>query len=909
MHGASKDAIKKGGIELKASLQELKESKKNLISSFSGGAILDIFPESYAEVIDQYFRSAFQESRVQDNLSREKDSFALVAVGGYGRKELCLHSDIDIMMLFNKKISHDAKGLAEEILFPLWDFGFDLGYGIRSIKDCLTLAQKDFKVLTSIMDSRFICGDFTLYDKLADSIQKKIINKKAPDFKRWLDEQDLIRMDTFGDASYLLEPNLKEGIGGLRDYHNILWLSRFFLKLSAPGNLSQQSILTHDEHRELEKRLRFIRLIRNFLHHLSRRKNDRLGLEYQERIAHWLGFKDRKNILAVEQFMGKLHSDMAAVKSLYRSFVLSNFSKKKKRGGVLSAIIPKNFRVNNGEIYFLPDISLASDPFLIMEIFALSSNLACPLSREARGMIRESLYLADDEFRNSKKSAESFYKIINKSEYTFETLDQMMETGFLDAFIPEFGKIKDHVQFDTYHIYPMGRHSLQTVRYLKGIALEDDLLLRDIFRAVGCPERLFLAGLFHDIGKFGKDHAVKGSKIVRKILKRLDFDDEGIEEVSRLVKYHLFLVETATRRDLNDEKLVIQCARQIGTPNFLRMLYLLTWADSRATGPKAWNEWIANLVQELFFKILHILEKGDLAAPDTSRKVERVKSEVRKKIDSGINRDTLDVYLEAMSPRYLLNTSSRDIVRHLEMIYCLKNEKADYNSGGRKKSSPDNFWFEAKNEGTEGFWEITILSRDSPGLFSKISGVLAINNINILSAEIYTWRDGMAVDIFRVTNPPDTVLIDKVWKKVEEDLRNSLTGRISLEYRLGLKASPSIISDIVKSLRPPEVIIDNEGSDFFTIIEVFADDRVGLLFEVTRTLFDFQLDVHIARISTKVDQVADIFYVRDLEGQKVEDEEHIKEIKRALRFHLENKAFADHKMPDPSSRALSSNNL
>lgn len=874
--------------KLLSPLKELEESKRSLVSAFKAGAISHIFPESHTEIIDHYLRRARQKSEVSNYLVRKKIPFALIATGGYGRKELCLHSDIDIMVLFNKKIPSEAKDLTEEIIFPLWDLGFDLGYGTRSIKDCLSLSNSDFKVLTSMMDSRFICGDFSLYILLSKMIQKKIITKKAPNLKKWLEDLDSVRMDTFGDASYLLEPNLKEGIGGLRDYHHMLWLSRAFFQLKSPGDLEQKGKLSHHEYQELEKRLKFIRLVRNHLHQLSGRKNDCLEFAYQERIAWALQFRDNKNFLAVEQFMGRLHSYMATVKFLHQSFLLSNFPENNKmKVDPASLNIPNGFLFNNGTIDFPSAESIPYRPFLMMEAFGLSAKLGCPLSREARRLIKEFLPLVDDNFRKSKQANNTFINIINEPVDSFEALNQMMETGFLDAFIPEFGKIKDHVQFDSYHIYPVGRHSLQTVKYLKGLATEKDSLLRNMFRDISHPGQLYMAGLFHDIGKFTKEHALKGEKISQKILERMGFSGEEKENISRLVRHHLFLVETATRRDLNDEKLVIQCARVIDTPKHLKMLYLLTWADSRATGPKAWNAWIASLVRELFFKILHILEKGELATSDTSLKVKQVKNEMFRTISPHIDRDTINVYLEAMSPRYLLNTSPQTIARHVEILQSIKQKQGDTAAGGKTGSSPGNFILEAK-KGEEGdFWEVTFLSRDKPGLFSKITGVMAINNINILSAEIYTWQNQTTVDIFRVTNPPDTILIEKAWKKVEKDLQNALNGKLSLEFRLGQKSAPSLLSHSKKTYHRPKVIIDNDASDFFTIIEVFADDQAGLLFQITRTLSDFQLDIHIAKISTKADQIADTFYVRDLGGQKAEDQEQIDEIKRALIFKLE----------------------
>jgi [protein-PII] uridylyltransferase len=304
----------------------------------------------------------------------------------------------------------------------------------------------------------------------------------------------------------------------------------------------------------------------------------------------------------------------------------------------------------------------------------------------------------------------------------------------------------------------------------------------------------------------------------------------------------------------------------------------LTWADSKATGPRAWNVWIGNLVQELFFKIFHILERGELATPDSSQTVSRAKTQIRKKTEGRISTEKLDDLFEVMPPRYLLNTHPLDVVRHLEMVRGLAHELKSHQSSA--------FIFDAREEKQKGSWTVTFLTKDRPGLFSDIAGVMALNNINI-SSNIYTWRDGTAVDIFSVTRPLDTIHAEDTWKKVEMDFKNTCSGKLSLPYRLSQKAAPSILSSPKKPVRPPDVVVDNQSSDFFTLIEVFAPDRIGLLYLITRTLFDLRLDIRVAKTGVKGDQIADVFYVRDLDGQKLEDEEQVNEIKRALLYQIE----------------------
>jgi [protein-PII] uridylyltransferase len=872
---------------MKYPIEKLKTSRERFVNQLKTGHNGRSLPEEYTALLDQYFEDSLHESQLRVNLDHHNISCALVAIGGYGRRELCLHSDIDIFLLFKKNVPAHARGFVQEILFPLWDLSLELGYGIRSFKECLSLAREDFEMFTAIIDARFIWGDYHLYLDLMERFHKKILSKNNRAFKQWLDEHEEIRLEKFGDSRYLLEPNIKEGIGGLRDYHHMLWLARAFAGLLEPPHLAFLAKLSYQEYQNLKQQVSFLLLVRNHLHDLSGRKNDHVRFQQQQEIASRLALREQEPSLAVEQFMGQLHATMTSIKSLSRSFIASLQPRNTVRAkGNQSVSINHGLIMDRGEIGFSSASYVLSHPFSLISIFEHSAQLGYPLCLKAQRLIRDCLHMVDDEFRKSNAAVSSFLKILNAPNHTFETLDQMLEVGLLNVFIPEFDGIKDRILFDAYHIYPVGIHSLQTVRYLKGLTHEKDILLRDLFEELQHPEHLFLAGLFHDIGKTASNHTRKGAEITRNILTRFAFTDDAIADICFLVQHHLLLVETAMRRDLNDEKVIVQCARLIGNKERLKMLYLLTWADSKATGPKAWNEWIASLVQELFFKVLHILERGELATQDALRRVEHVKSEVRQYIGSLVNANDLEAYFEMMSPRYVLTTSSRAIVQHLGMADRLKAALRAEETGHKGKSGEVIFIFEARKDDVADCWQITFLAVDKPGLFSNIAGVLALNNINILSADIYTWRDRTAVDVLRVTNPLDELFVQEKWTKVKEDLKDALTGRLSLDSRLGQQAADSILSGPKQPSRPPQVIVDNEASDFYTVIEVYADDQLGLLYRITHTLFNLHLDIHIAKISTTVDQVADVFYVRDLDGQKVENAKKVKEIKRALLHNL-----------------------
>ncbi len=866
-------------LTMNSAVEELESSRKILLIRFADKKDSTEFLNLHTSIMDRYFENVLQESQTGTRLFLEKEPFALVALGGYGREELCVHSDIDVMILFGGSIPQLARPLAQEILFPLWNLGLDMGYSVRSLKDCLKLAGRDFKVLTSIMDARFLCGDSSLFQDFIKMLKNKVDLKKAQALAEWLKKQHDARMKEFGDSSHLLEPDLKEGIGGLRDYHSVLWLSAAFFQTAAPRDLEYNGILSHKEYNELRKNLEFIWLVRNHLHSLSKRKKDRLQFEYQELIAQRLGFNSGDGQLAVERFMGGLHAAMSSIKATHRAFIVHHMGGAgSKPKASITAPLPQGLHLYSDEIYFDSAEKILSSPSLLIEIFEQSSVTGYPLSLNSERLVREFLFLVDNDFRKSEPAIKSFLVIVN-SVHTPEILDRMFETGFLEAFIPEFAHVKDRVQFDSYHIFPVGRHSLETVRHLKQISTQNDILLLDIFSEISSSEPLFLAALFHDFGKVGENHPVRGADLTKGILSRFGYKEKKSADILFLIRYHLLLVETATARDLNDEKAIVQCARMIQTIHRLKMLYLLTWADSMATGPKAWTDWIASLVRELFFKVLHILEQGELATLDASRKAENSKAEVLRLWSKKTGSEQVEVLFDTVSPRYILNVAPKDIVQHKLLAKRLEHQI--------KTEGHSAFVFEIFEDQAEGCWKANFLSQDRPGLFSDIAGVLALNNINVLSAQIFTWRDNTAVDIFSLSAPPDPLHPEETWSTVKNDLKDVLMGKLSLPYRLGQKAKPTIISGRLTLSRPPAVKVDNRSSDFFTLIEVVADDRVGRLYFITRALFDLRLDIRTAKIATKGDQIIDIFYVRDLEGQKVEDERKIREIRESILFQLE----------------------
>ncbi len=858
---------------MESPIRQLQERKQELLAHFVESDEPD-FLTTHTDLLDDYFRESFARSSVGPCMGMEKNPYAIIALGGYGRKEQCLHSDVDVLLLFKKKIPDEAAALVQEIFYPLWDAGFEVSYATRSLKECLNLASHDFEVLTSLVDARFLCGISSLCSDLMEEMRSKILRKRAKEFILWLRERNEGRHTRFGDSTNLLEPNVKEGQGGLRDYHAMLWLGWAKYQIKEPRDLEYHGQLSHNEYLTLSEALSFIWTVRNWLHHISGRKCDQLYFEYQLKVAEALRFKDQNGQQGVEQFLGQLHGHMEFLKQQNLMF--------------LNKVVPGKYRLRLGRargrlsvsgitagqdaLNFESSEAILENPYLLLEIFEQSVRLGLPLNIEARRLVQEFLHLVDEEFRRSPRVIQSLQRILLSPSQPLDVLDEMLNTGVLVALIPEMKEVVNLIQYDEYHIYPVDKHLLQAVQMLKDFGKPElpsqDLFYGQLFKELKCPELLFWAVLLHDVGKGreGKDHSEHGAEIVSKVFQRLNFSDNDIETISFLVREHLLLTKTATQRDLNDEKVVVQCARKFRSIEELKMLYLLTVADSKATGPKAWNDWMAALLNELFFKIYHILESGELATPKAVDMVEKKRKEIFHESLSMPQGD-LQLLFDQMSPRYLLYTPAKDILRHTELYQ-------------RLGKAP--FVLEAQTLPGTNYRTVAVCAKDRPGLFSKISGVLTLNNLDILNAQIYTWRNRIALDIFMVKAPPDTLFEEEAWTRVRKDLYAALNGDLALDTVLDekLRAYQSAIKSTAS--RPDKIVVDNKGSDFFTIIEVYTYDFPGLLYRITDALFRCDLDVWVAKIATKVDQVLDVFYVRDLDGQKVTDPKWVATIKETI---------------------------
>lgn len=862
---------KKSSVHIPAG--NLRAAKKALMADFEAGKAPDLL-KTHTRMIDEYFRESYAQSSVGLRLGVQKHPYALVALGGYGRGEQCIHSDIDLLFLFDHRIPPGAADLVDEFLFPLWGLGYDVGHATRSVEECVRLAKDDVESLTAMLDARFLAGMSPLYSKLEQALQNKVIKKRPQQVIQWLVDANNHRHREFGASSHLLKPNLKEGRGGLRDYHTLLWVARILFGVRQRRELKYLGILSHDEYQILSEGLNFIWLVRNHLHLLVGRKNDQLHFEHQLKLAHRLGFKDTFDKKAVEQFLGQLHKEMEQVHYLCKLFLhehlLKNAHGRSKVADPPSVV--EGVMVAKGQLFFETAEAITKNPLLLLRIFEESVRLKLPLSMEAKRLVKEFGALIDKPLYTSEPAVKSFERILVTRRFRFYVLTEMLNTGLLNRILPEFARLSNRILYNNYHIYPVDRHSIKVVRVLKHFGTADDesscALCGELYKELTGKKWLLWAALLHDIGKGNPEmsHSEKGAELAQAILTERNAPVSAIKTVTFLIKEHLFLANMASRRDIDAEETAIFCARHIQRIDYLKMLYLLTVADSVATGPKAWNEWRATLLRNLFLKVASILEGKELASGKAIRAEAQKKAQLLEQVPDN-ERKMVEDLLSVMSPRYLLNISVAQMRRHVDLYHAMGEEP---------------FQWEIRPGASSDTRSITICAKDRPGLFAQFAGVLTLNQIDILSAQIFTWRNSIALDILEVTPPPDRIFEKEMWEKAARELTAALTGQMDLPAQLRKKRSATRPAQPPGMDRYTKIVMDNNSSSFFTIIEVFANSFKGLLFSITDALYRCGLDIWVAKIATDVDQVVDVFYVRDFDGQKITDREKLNHIKQTV---------------------------
>ena len=827
----------------------------------SGSALV----HKHSDFIDHHLAESFEKSVTS------KEGFALVALGGYGRQELYPFSDIDLMLLYDPAHKDELKSLVEAVLYPLWDSGLDVGHAVRTLEECIADAETDFFFRVAMLDARLIAGSSSLFAKLSKIYKTTYIEGKRQEFLDNMLAQRVKRETQYRRHVYLLEPHIKESCGGFRDIQSMVWTAHVVFGLKDLASLQAAGLLRSDELIKFEQAQDYLVRIRNRLHYFSGRKNDQLFFEHQEEMAQAFGFTHDKDMLAVEHFMREVYGHMQTISITTDLFfehveeVLGN-----EDGPKAAKTLEPGIEIRYNKVHLVNTELIRNKPKFFMRLFYQSSRTGKPLHYRTRKAITANLHLVDEKLRHSRRNAKLFLALLVAPE-PFRVLEEMLDTGFLAAYIPEFAKVESLAQHDVYHVFTVDRHLVQTISELEKLKEEES----SIFAVVASPHILFLAALLHDVGKgFGHGHADRGADLARQIGERIGLGANEIDTLDFLVRNHLFLSHTAQRRDLEDEELILRSARRVNTPEKLAMLYLLTIADARATGPTVWNDWKAALLLELYLKLALQLDRKDLSDQEQVRGTELGVQWIRDKVTEMLP-ETVRPDLSLLPDDYLLNFPPDVIAKHLK-----------YASG---LAGRDVLFF---HEDSRESWTLLIITRDRPGLLSRIFGVLSLHNLNVLAAQIFTWTDGTAVDSIEVTSAIDEHYAGQQWEELEAELSQAVNQRLGIEHRLQRK--PMLYGSAhgqTEYRLAAKVEIYNQESDRYTVVEVYSRDRIGLLYDITRTLSDFGLSIYRARIGSRSDQAVDVFYILDNNGQKVSDKRFQEEIKKEL-LHAVNKTAA-----------------
>ncbi len=856
------------------SAAHLAEGKARLDAALAAGREDASYVAALSDAYDRYFRERLAEFAASGE-GAPAAPLALVAVGGYGRRELCPASDIDVLVVFGDAPPPDASALARFLFFPLWDLGVELGHGLRSVAECLDLARADPKVLASLLDLRRLAGDREVADTLAGRLEAEVFPAQAAAFAVWLDQGNEERGATHGDAGGMLEPNLKNGLGGLRDWHQVRWLLRLDPRRAAEpaGLASELAALARDA--------AFVLGARVHLHRFSGRKNDTLHFEYQERVAEAMGFGPRGDRRAVEAFLSLLLRRMADIKGLRRSLwpLLAGAVGAVDLDAPARAVAPGVELAPEG-LRFAPGMGDGEALEKVFELLAACARLAAPLShdtvRRVRALAAPLGELAGVSPRTGRRIHDGLGAVM-MADVSGAAMDAAMATGLLRAVLPEFARVEDLVSYDVYHVHPVGRHSLEAVRALARMrAAPAAGRLAALLAGLARPELVFWGALLHDLGKgLGGAHAEKGAVLAESALARLAAPPGARRTVAALVREHLLLPETATGRDLADGDVVARVAGRVATVEMLDMLALLAFADGVATGPQAWTGWKESLVFELCDKVRRAIGQGRLFNADDARILLATRDRLRETAGERFAPEVLEQALLAMPPRYLVAEKAPAILSHLELLASLDGSGHDA-VAMRHAPLP----------GGDGF-RLTVAARHVRELFPAVAGVLALHDLSIRDCDAFLWDDGATILILRTGNPPDVLYADEVFARVARAVDHTLSGKLFLEYRLAEKRASILCRPAAAGPRtPPEVRLDNRASDLFTVVDVSCDDRVGLLHDIARTLCELRLEIHLAKVMTPAGRVRDIFYVRSGGGRRVEDPDQLREIQAALLYRL-----------------------
>lgn len=798
---------------------------------------------------------------------------SLVATGGYGRGEMAPHSDTDLLFLLPETKSDALNDQVEKMLYFLWDLRLEVGHAVRTIEECVEEAKKESMIQTSLLESRYIIGNPALFENYKETLFTSVLTGDEEKFlETKLDEQKQ-RHDRFGNSLFYLEPNLKESPGGLRDIHTFFWISKYRYRVENVKDLIGMRFITPEEYSTFLRCREFLWKVRNALHYHAGRREDRLTFNHQVAIAGELGYIDRPNARAVEQLMKSYYQVAGKVANLSEIFLLKYQEETSPTPASPPRMLEDVFIVRGDKLGVTHESAFQENPPRLMRLFELAQSEELPLHPEALRLVNRNLKLVDEEFRTDLQVNRSFLNMLDGKVAVAWVLAKMNNCGLLGRYLPEFGRIIAQTQHDLFHVFTVDEHTLLAVRGLREIRagkLSEELpLSTKIIQHVRKPVVLYLATLFHDIAKGrGGDHSEKGADIAKRICQRLGLSENDTEMVEWLVRNHLLMSRTAFRLDTNDPQTIFNFATQVEDAERLDLLLLLTVADIRAVGPGVWNGWKATLLRKLHADSKELLDKGLFKPAKLASLVARKKEILIKMLRKITTNAEAQAYLARFYPDYFLAYDPETMFTHFQVLAPLKEEDLGFHF----RVLPD---METS--------EVLVYTHDHPGLMAAISGALAAAGTNILTANVNTTTDGMAFDIFQVQDARGEMILEGEGKfrRIEEMIRKVLTGQVRLDAILGKKPDRRDKSDHFHV--PTHVRLDNEFSDVYSILEVTTKDRIGLLSAITRELARHNLQIGNAKIATYGEMAVDVFYIKDIFGLRIFNDEKIHQITHGVK--------------------------
>ncbi len=801
------------------------------------------------------------ELRLANPTAEEK--VAVVAVGGYGRGKLAPHSDVDLLFILPYKRNAAAEQFVEFILYMLWDLGLKVGHATRSIADCVSQAQDDMTVRTAMLEARLLWGEDDLFGQFRKAFEQKVMRGTSRDFvAAKLEERDK-RHEQSGRSRYLVEPNLKEGKGGLRDLNTLFWIGKYCYAVDRLGQLVDAGVLTADELSLFRKCEQFLWTMRCHLHFLAGRAEERLSFDVQPELAKRMRVRAAAGLNPVEKLMRQYFLVAKNIGDLTAIFCAALEEEQTKKGRLsrLPALFRREkhvhgFIIETGRLNAKQKNIFERDPVNIVRVFALADRFGLDIHPDTMRLLTRSLSLVDRNLQKSDEANKLFLDILTSKKNPERTLRRMNEAGVLGRFIPDFGRIVAMMQFNMYHHYTADEHLLRAIGILAEIdngAVKEAMPLPARLMATVINRRvIYLAVLLHDIAKGRpEDHSQAGAKIARRLGPRLGFSADETALTAWLVEYHLVMSDTAQRRDLGDPKTIEDFVGFVQTVEQLQHLFVLTVVDIQAVGPGVWNGWKDQLLRELYFEAEAVLTGGGSMA-NRQLRLQAAREALAEQI-SDKPKDWVERYLRRHQDAYWLNFDIETQRRHVDLLEQAEAAPMviDFNYDARR-----------------GVTALTFVGTDHPGLFARLTGACAVAGLNILDARITTTRDGMAVDTLFVRDP---------------EVEGPLDGQ------RGARLRKTITAVLMGELLPPEhfaaprggarklnafnvssrVRIDNDLSDQATVIEVTGLDRPGLLHALARDLFNQNVSITAARVATFGERAVDVFYVTDLVGQKI----------------------------------------